>query len=100
MNIPLSIELGDTYFDLMDLQAKTDFDNIRPSDVTRFILRIFDYRDEDLTIAVVHNIIQSLHDCFKNYDNCKLSELSGIDISDEVRELKALFKAKTEETNQ
>ena len=100
MDIPLSIELGDTYFDLMDLQAKRDFDNIRPSDVTRFILRIFDYRDEDLTTDVVHNIIQSLHDCFTGYDNRKMSEISGIDVSDEVKNLKALFKEKTEETNQ
>ena len=97
MNIPLSVELGDAYFDLIDLQAQIDIENIRPSDVTRFILSIFDYRDEDLTIAVVHNIIQSLHDCFKGYDNRKMSEISGIDVSDEVRTIKSLFKEKKEE---
>ena len=97
MKIPISNELGDVYFDLVGLQAHMDYENIRASDVTRYILNIFDKRDNDLTVEVIHNVIQALHDSFKTYDYDKISDISGLNIRNEVSEIKELFKMKKEE---
>ena len=97
MKIPISNELGDTYFDLVGLQARMDYESIRPSDITSYILNIFNYKDEDLTVDVVHNIIQTLHDSFTVYDYDKISDISGINILNDTREIKELFKMRKEE---
>ena len=96
MKIPISIELADVYSDLIGHQASMDYENLRPSDVTRYILNIFNHKDEDLTIDVVHSIIQTLHDSFTTYDYDRISEVSGVNIHNEVREIKELFKMKKE----
>ena len=97
MKIPISNELGDAYFDLVGHQASMDYENLKPSDVTRYILNIFNHKDEDLTIDVIHNIIQTLHDSFTAYDYDKISEISGLNIRNEVSETKELFKMKKED---
>ena len=97
MNIPISNELGDAYFDLVGLQAQMNYESIRPSDVTRYILNIFDYKDEDLTVDVIHNIIQTLHDSFTTYDYDKISDISGMSIRNDTREIKELFRRRKEE---
>ena len=94
MKIPISVELADVYSDFVGHQAHMDYENLRPSDVTRYILNIFDHKDEDLTIDVIHNIIQTLHDSFTTYDYDKISEISGINIRHEISEIKELFKKK------
>ena len=52
---------------------------------------------KDLTIDVIHNIIHSLHDSFTTYDYDKISDISGINILNDAREIKELFKRRKEE---
>lgn len=97
MKIPISNELVDVYSDLVAHQASMNYEKLRASDVTRYILNIFNQRDKDLTVEVVHNIIQTLHDSFTVYDYDNISDVSGINIRNEVSEIKELFKRGKEE---
>lgn len=97
MKIPISIELADVYSDLVGYQARMDYESLKPSEITRYILNIFNHKDEDLTIDVIHNIIHSLHDSFTTYDYDKISDISGINILNDAREIKELFKRRKEE---
>jgi len=99
MKIPISIELADVYSDLVGHQAYINYENLKPSDVTRYILNIFKHKDIDLTVDVIHNIIQTLHGSFTTYDYEKISDVSGINILNDVREIKELFKMKNEDTS-
>ena len=94
MKIPISIELADVYTDLIGCQNSIDYENLRPSDITRYILNIFD--DKELTVGVVYHLISNLHDHFSTVDYDKISEISGFNIRHELKETKELFKMKEE----
>ena len=96
MEIPMSTEILDVYSDLMGHQAHMNYENLRPSDVTRYILNIFNHKDEGLTVDVIHNIIQAIHDSFTTYDYDKISDISGVNILNDVREIKELLKRRKE----
>lgn len=99
MKIPISTALIDVYTDLIGYQASIDYETLKPSDVTRYILNIFNHNDEDLTVDVIHNVIQTLHDNFTTFDYDKISEILGLNIRNEVIEIKELFKMKNENTS-
>ena len=97
MKIPMSIELADVYTDLIGHQMNIDYETLKPSDVTRYILNIFNHKDGDLTVDVIHNIIQTIHDSFTTYDYDKISDISGVNILNDTKEIKELLKRRKEE---
>ena len=94
MKIPISIELADVYTDLIGCQNSIDYETLRPSDITRYILNIFD--DKELTVGVIYHLISNLHDNFSTVDYDKISEISCFNIRRELQEAKELFKDKDE----
>jgi hypothetical protein len=90
MNIPLSLELADIYPKLIEEQIEREYQNLRPSDITRYILKIFD--DKELTVDIAYHLISNLHDHFSSFDYDKISEVSGFNIQRELREAKELFR--------
>lgn len=92
MKIPLNLELADIYPDLIRHQISIDYENLRPSDITRYILNIFD--DKELTVGIVYHLISNLHDHFCTFDYDKISEISAFNILHELQETKELFKIK------
>ena len=96
MKIPISIELADVYTDLIGCQNSIDYETLRPSDITRYILNIFD--DKELTVGVIYHLISNLHDHFSTVDYDKISEISGFNIRRELKETKELFKTRNENT--
>ena len=90
MNRFLSHEIADIYPELISEQIETDYKNLRPSDITRYILSIFD--DKELTVEIAHHIIYNLHERFSAFDYNKISEITDFDIKTELQETKEMFQ--------
>ena len=90
MDRGLSHEIANIYPDLTSEQLETDYQNLRPSDVTRYILKIFD--DKELTVEIAQHIIYNLHERFSAFDYNKTSEITDFDIKTELQETKEMFQ--------
>jgi hypothetical protein len=70
-----------------------EYEKLRPTDITRHILKIFDkYHLEELTVEVVHALILQIHELLETYDHHKMGDILGFNISNEVGKVIELFK--------
>ncbi len=100
MEIPINNKIGDIYSDLIETQCSIDYDKLRPTDITRHILMIFEERNlKDLTVDIVHGLIQKIHENFEVHDYCNMTDFIGFNLLNEVTETINFYKENDKNNN-